>query len=136
MSHRNVKRDLGQSYPQWDKMEPGVYYQLRGWSAIVLNDTLDEGVYIDLYSYDSHILRYNFRTNKLHAWKYENPYDVSSTTTRHISEFMHFLAFAVDHDGNHLDYANTTTDYPTSHNTGNWCFRGWSEDYCDKPFWW
>ena len=136
MSHRNVKRDLGQFYHQWDKMEPGVYYQLRGWSAIVLYDTLDEGTCIDLYSYDSHILRYNLRTNKLHAWKYENPYDVSTTTTRHIREFMHFLTFAVDHDGNRLDYANTTTDYPTRHTTGEWCFRGLSGDYYDKPFWW
>lgn len=135
MSHRNVKRDLGSVRPHWDGMEPGVYYQLRGWSAIVLYDTLDEGTYIDLYSYDSHILRYNLRTNKLHACKYENPYDVSTTTTRHISEFMHFLAFAVDYDGNRLDYTNITTDYPTLHTPGEWCFRGRPGDY-DKPFWW
>lgn len=90
MSHRNVRRDLG-SAPQWDAMEPGVYYQLRGWSAIVLYDSIDDGVYIDLYSYDSHILCYYLATNELHAWKFEHPYDVSTTTTRHISEFRQFF---------------------------------------------
>lgn len=135
MSHGNVKRDLGTT-PHWDEMEPGVYYQLRGWSAIMLNDTLDEGVYIDLYSYDSHILRYYVRENHFHACKYERPCDVSTTTSRHICEFMHFINVAVDHDGNRFDLLNSTHDYPTKHTTGEWCFRGWSGDYDDKPFWW
>ena len=136
MSHRNVKRDLGQVQPHWDAMEPGVYYQLRGWSSIVLHDTLDGGAYIDLYSYDSHILRYNLRTNKLHACKYENPYDVSPTTSRHIHEFMHFLAFAVDHEGNRIDIKNVEYDYPLKHTPSMWCFYGWEDSYNDKPFWW
>ena len=136
MSHHNVRRDLGQVHPHWDAMEPGVYYQLRGWSAIVLYDTLDEGTYIDLYSYDSHILRYNLRTNKMHAWEYEKPYDVSTTTSRHILEFMRFLGSAVDYDGNRIDMKNVECDYPTIHTPGEWCFRGWSGGYNDKPFWW
>lgn len=135
MSHGNVKRDLGTT-PHWDEMEPGVYYQLRGWSAIVLNDTLDYGVYIDLYSYDTHILRYYLNTNKLHAWTYERPYDVSSTTTRHITEFRRFLQNAVDLTGMHFDIDNIEYDFPFAHTPNEWCFRGWSGDYCDKPFWW
>ena len=136
MSHRNVKRDLGQVQPHWDRMEPGVYYQLRGWSAIVLYDTLDEGAYIDLYSYDSHILRYYLSSNSFHAGKYETPFDVSTTTSRHIREFYRCIANAVDHDGNRLDFMNSTTDYTPYHNVGVWRYRGWSGYYTDKPFWW
>ena len=135
MSHGNVKRDLGYT-PKWDAMEPGKYYQLRGWSAIMLNDTLDDGVYIDLYSYDSHILRYYVRENHFHACTYERPYDVSTTTSRHIYEFRHFINIAVDSDGNRFDLLNSTYDYPLKHTTGEWCFRGWSGDYDEKPFWW
>ena len=135
MSHSNVKRDLGTN-PHWDEMEPGEYYQLRGWSAIMLNDTLDEGVYIDLYSYDAHILRYYVRENHFHACKYERPYDVSTTTSRHIYEFMHFINVAINHDGNRFDLLNSTYDYPLKHTTGEWYFRGWSGDYDEKPFWW
>lgn len=135
MSHRNVRRDLG-SAPQWDAMEPGVYYQLRGWSAVVLNDSFDDGVYIDLYSYDSHILRYHLATNELHAWQFERPYDVSSTTSRHITEFWRFLCNAIDLHGVHFDVLNTKFDFPRSHTRNEWEYRGWSGDYTDKPFWW
>lgn len=135
MSHSNVKRDLGTT-PHWDEMEPCEYYQLRGWSAIMLNDTLDEGVYIDLYSYDAHILRYYVRENHFHACKYERPYDVSATTSRHIYEFMRFINTAIDYEGNRFDLLNSTHDYPLTHTKGEWCFRGWSGDYDEKPFWW
>lgn len=135
MSHRNVRRDLGTA-PKWDAMEPGVYYQLRGWSAIVLYDTIDDGVFIDLYSYDSHILRYYLATNELHAWKYERPYDVSTTTTRHISEFRQFLCNATDWQGVHFDVRNMKYDFPLTHTRNEWGYRGWTGDYCDKPFWW
>ena len=136
MSHGNVKRDLGYPSAHWDCMEPCKYYQLRGWSAVMLNDTLDDGVYIDLYSYDAHILRYYVRENHFHAVRYERPYDVSSTTTRHISEFFRFLMFAVNYEGKCFDIDSATTDYPLKHTPNEWYFYGLSGDYCDKPFWW
>lgn len=136
MSHGNVKRDLGNP-PKWDAMEPGKYYQLRGWSAVVLNDTLDDGVYIDLYSYDAHILRYYVRENFFHAWEFENPYDVSTTTTRHINEFNKFISSAVDYNGARFDQTHVIRDYPLRHTPNSWAFRGWSGDYDgSKPFWW
>lgn len=136
MSHKNVRRDLGTT-PQWDAMEPGEYYQLRGWSAVMLNDSISDGVYIDLYSYDAHILRYYLATNELHAWQFERPFDVSTTTTRHINEFIQFLVNAIDLHGNHFDILHVSRDYPTTHTPNSWAFRGWSGDYdgC-KPFWW
>lgn len=135
MSHGNVKRDLGSPSAHLPRMENGKFYQLRGWSAVQLEEH-DGYVLINLYSYDSKILSYNPSTNELKAGEFERPYDVSATTTRHISEFIRFLGSAVGYDGASFDVYNATTDYPTKHNTGEWCFIGWSGDYDDKPFWW
>ena len=135
MSHGNVKRDLGSPSPNLARMENGEFYQLRGWSAVQLEEH-DGYVLINLYSYDSKILSYNPSTNTLKAGEFERPYDVSSTTTRHISEFIRFVWSAVGYGGTSFDIYNATTDYPTKHTTGEWYFRGWSGDYDDKPFWW
>lgn len=135
MSHGNVKRDLG-TVPHWDSMEPGRYYQLRGWSAVMLYET-DTEAYIDLYSYDAHILRYDIRDNRMHAWQFERPHDVSTTTSRHIHEFYHFINTAVNYLGNRFDFMSTSFDYPLKHTPNSWAFRGWSGDYDgSKPFWW
>ena len=135
MSHGSVKRDLGSPSAHWDRMESGKYYQLRGWSAVQLEEH-ESYVLINLFSYDSKILSYNPTTNTLKAGEFECPYDVSTTTTRHISEFMLFLMNAVDYEGNSFDIDHATTDYPTKHTPNEWYFRGWSGDYDDKPFWW
>ena len=135
MSHGNVKRDLGSPSPNLAHMKNGEFYQLRGWSAVQLEE--HEGyVLINLYSYDSKILSYNPSTNELKAGEFERPYDVSTTTSRHILEFQRFLRNAVNYEGKRFDVDNATTDYSTKHITGEWCFRGWSGDYDDKPFWW
>ena len=135
MSHGNVKRDLGSPSAHLDRMESGKYYQLRGWSAVQLEE--HEGyVLINLFSYDSKILSYNPATNSFKAGEFERPYDVSTTTSRHILEFQRFLRNAVNYEGQRFDVDKATTDYSTKHITGEWCFRGWSGDYDDKPFWW
>lgn len=135
MSHGNVKRDLGWPSPNLKRMENGEFYQLRGWSAVQLEEH-ENYVLINLYSYDSKILSYNPSTNSLKAGEFERPYDISTTTSRHILEFMRFLRNAVNYEGQRFDVDNATTDYPTKHIMGEWCFRGWSGDYDDKPFWW
>lgn len=135
MSHGNVKRDLGSPSPNLVRMESGEFYQLRGWSAVQLEEH-ENYVLINLYSYDSKILSYNPSTNSLKAGEFERPYDVSTTTSRHILEFLRFLRNAVNYEGQRFDVDSATTDYSTKHITGEWCFRGWSGDYCDKPFWW
>ena len=135
MLHGNVKRDLGYPSAHLDRMENGKFYQLRGWSAVQLEEH-DSYVLINLYSYDSKILSYNPGTNSLKAGEFERPYDVSSTTTRHISEFLRFLRNAVNHGGKYFDIDSATTDYPLKHTPNEWCFLGWSGDYTDKPFWW
>lgn len=135
MSHGNVKRDLGWPSPNLARMENGEFYQLRGWSAVQLEEH-DGYVLINLFSYDSKILSYNPSTNELKAGEFERPYDVSTTTTRHINEFIRFLWSAVGYCGTSFDVDNATTDYSTKHTTGEWYFRGWSGDYDDKPFWW
>ena len=135
MSHGNVKRDLGYPVAHLDRMENGKFYQLRGWSAVQLEEH-ESYVLINLFSYDSKILSYNPSTNELKAGEFERPYDVSSTTTRHISEFIRFLWSAVVYSGARFDVCNATTDYPTKHTPNEWCFIGWSGDYDDKPFWW
>ena len=135
MSHGNVKRDLGSPSPNLARMENGKFYQLRGWSAVQLEEH-ESYVLINLFSYDSKILSYNPSTNELKAGEFERPYDVSATTTRHISEFIRFLWSAVVYGETRFDVYRATTDYPTKHTTGEWWFRGWSDDYDDKPFWW
>lgn len=135
MSHGNVKRDLGSPSAHLDRMKNGKFYQLRGWSAVQLEEH-DGYVLINLYSYDSKILSYNPSTNELKAGEFERPYDVSTTTTRHISEFLHFLWSALGYGGTSFDVYNAKTDYPTKHIPKEWCFIGWSGDYDDKPFWW
>ena len=135
MSHGNVKRDLGSPSPNLARMESGKFYQLRGWSAVQLEE--HEGyVLINLFSYDSKILSYNPSTNELKAGEFERPYDVSTTTSRHILEFQRFLSNAVIYGGKRFDVDSATTDYPLKHTNGEWCFRGLSGDYWDKPFWW
>lgn len=134
MSHDNVKRDLG-TVPHWDSMVPGRYYQLRGWSAIMFYET-DVDAYIDLFSYDAHILRYYIRENRMHAWQFERPFDVSTTTSRHIIEFYRFIGTAVNYLGNRFDFKNTTIDYPATHTPNSWAFRGQSGSYNSKPIWW
>lgn len=135
MSHGNVKRDLGSPSAHLDRMKNGEFYQLRGWSAVQLEEH-ESYVLINLFSYDSKILSYNPSTNSFKAGEFERPYDVSTTTSRHILEFMRFLRNAVNYGGRRFDVDNATTDYPTKHITGEWCFRGWSGDYYGKPFWW
>lgn len=135
MSHGNVKRDLGSPSPSLARMESGEFYQLRGWSAVQLEEHEDY-VLINLYSYDSKILSYNPGTNTLKAGEFDRPYDVSTTTSRHISEFLRFLRDVVNYEGKRFDVDSATTDYSLKHTKGEWCFRGWSGDYCDKPFWW
>lgn len=135
MSHGNVKRDLGSPSPNLARMENGKFYQLRGWSAVQLEEH-DDYVLINLFSYDSKILSYNPGTNSFKAGEFERPYDISSTTTRHILEFQRFLFNAVGYGGTRFDVYHAKTDYPVKHTTGEWCFRGWSGDYDDKPFWW
>ena len=135
MSHGNVKRDLGSPSAHWDRMESGEFYQLHGWSAVQLEEH-ENYVLINLYSYDSKILSYNPSTNSLKAGEFERPYDVSTTTSRHILEFLRFLRNAVNYEGKRFDVDSATTDYSTKHITGEWYFRGLSGDYYDKPFWW
>lgn len=135
MSHGNVKRDLGSPSPNLARMKNGEFYQLRGWSAVQLEEH-DGYVLINLYSYDSKILSYNPSTNSLKAGEFERPYDVSTTTSRHILEFMRFLRNAVIYGCKRFDIDSATTDYPLKHTMGEWCFRGLSGDYWDKPFWW
>lgn len=134
MSHGNVKRDLGSPSPNLARMENGKFYQLRGWSAVQLEEH-DGYVLINLYSYDSKILSYNPDTNSFKAGEFERPYDVSITTSRHILEFQRFLFSAVGYGITRFDVYSATTDYETKHTTGEWYFRGWSGDYDDKPFW-
>ena len=135
MSHGSVKRDLGSPSANLCRMENGEFYQLRGWSAVQLEE--HEGyVLINLFSYDSKILSYNPGTNSFKAGEFERPYDVSTTTTRHIKEFKSFLWSSVGYGITCFDVDSATTDYPTKHIPGEWCFRGWSGDYDDKPFWW
>lgn len=135
MSHFNVKRDLGSPSAHWDRMVSGEFYQLRGWSAVQLEEH-ENYVLINLYSYDSKILSYNPSTNSFKAGEFEHPYDVSTTTSRHIFEFMRFLRNAVNYEGQRFDVDSATTDYPLKHTKNEWCFRGWSGYYNDNPFWW
>lgn len=135
MSHGNVKRDLGSPSPNLARMKNGEFYQLRGWSAVQLEEH-ENYVLINLYSYDSKILSYNPSTNQLKAGEFERPYDVSTTTSRHILEFIRFLRNAINYEGKRFNVDSAITDYPVKHTKGEWCFRGYSGDYWDKPFWW
>ena len=136
MSHKRIT-DLGSWYSNFDisRMEPGKYYQLRGWSAVTLEE-YNGDTCVTLYSYDACILRYDIAENAFHAVQFERPYDVSTTTSRHISEFFRFLRFAVNHEGQRFEVYKATTDYPLKHTPNEWYFYGLSGDYTDKPFWW
>lgn len=138
MSHRKIAELIGPDgnyHPA--RMEPDVAYQLRGWSCVMLHEEFGH-VTITLYSYDSPICRWDSRDGGVHdMYPFDNVYNISRTTTSHLSKFHQFLIRSVKMTGEPIIDPDTYNCLRAHRHTPNeWRFIGFSGDYDTKPFWW